>query len=829
MKNKTLPILLLIPFVVALLAFVSVIALNNTVASDILGIDWSYKDVVGIKADELTAIPLEATPRINESLILAPGNDLTWHVSEPNGSETNKAKIKNSNGNYFLYALNEGEVKVTCSNVRGTVSRYFTAIIYENGTITITDKHSRSGNSIESKRTYGMYDFVYDELSLDKYDKKPASLEFEWNVYFETEISQEVTLVDKSSNLDYKDGKIIIKSAGDSYFTLASKQESWIRGTYRFNVIDGAYNIYSYDDLLMATNLSSLGEKAVLQVNLESLQNTYVYAHGGYNDTKLKDNTELMGHYDWKTKEFSFDNEIYRFETTYNHEFIDQYNAQLGTEVKAEVLSGIHIQKDFYGNGFTLNFHELAYPTHGSVGDNGKLMPGNKDLFKGPLPFVTIGALEDNFMVKALGQDNSGLYLDGDDITLDNVIVSNTNNIDDMYNLTYAGTVVDVYGNNNKITNSIIQNGKVAVRAFDADNFMMDNCILRNACEFLFKVGSNDVAKPDTDKKIKYDINTESVDKTFGQFFIDASSKSGTANSIYSAFIANAFGGHSSSGGNKYMDLIQSMVTDAYKNFSDDDMKQLLDVAQNALDNYEYVSDPDHMVVNDVNFYNSGIFSIAFETSFNGGYLYSGLPTPIQTVIQMLGSSILPNMIGGTSRPVDLAIKGNTNFYDWKNLDTIDVSTIIDENISSMASSLAGKDINMSIDDYFPIKKMLKIILKEMGCIYEVDGKQYANTKIAYYGGGLNKSEWERDNLTGENDFSSDILIDLVDANIGNKYISDTWYVQIFAKAVLMATGTHPFKFVTNDKVTDNEVPALFGKAPQIKDLIDNYEKGASI
>ena len=828
MKNKTLPILLLIPFVMAILAFVSVVALNNTVASDILGIDWNYSDTMAFKADAATPIALEATARIDESLILAPGNDLTWSVSELNGSQTEKAAVTNTNGNYFLYALEEGEVKVTCSNERGTVSRYFTATIYENGTITINDKRPRSGNSVKTTRTYGMYDFVYDSLTKDSYSSKASTIEFDSTVYFETEIGQEVKLVDKSSNLDYEDGKITIKGAGASYFTLASKEQSWIRGTYNFEVIDGAYNIYSYDDLLMATNLSSEGEKAVLQINLESMKNTYVYAHGGYNNTLLKDNTSLMGHYDWKTKEFSFEDDTYRFETTYNHEFIDQYNAAMGTDFKPEVISGIHVQKDLYGNGFTLNFHELAYPSHGSIGKNGKLMPGDEDLFKGPLPFVTIGPLEDNFLVKALGQDNSGIYLDGNNITLDNVLVSNTNNTDEMYNLTYAGTVVDVHGRGNKITNSIIQNGKVAVRAFDADGFELNNCILRNACEFLLKVGSNDVAKPNSEKSVVYNVHGQSVNKSFSDFFGDTISSSSTANSIYSAFIGNAFGGREASSDNTYMQLIQRYVTKDYKDYSDDEMTQLLGITQNALDNTVFFDDPDKMKINDTSFYNSGIFSIAFETSFNGGYLYSGLPTPIQLVTSVLGSTVIPNMIGGTSKPVDLTISGNSNFYDWKDVDSIDVSSLIDENISSIASTLAGHDIDITIDDFFPIKSMLKDSLKEMGCLYEKDGKQYANTKIAYYGGGLNDSDWDVSSLTGENDFSSNVIIDLVKANIGNQFINEAWYTQIFAKAVVMATGTHPFKFVTNDEV-GSDTPNLFGKAPTIKDLQDNYAKGASI
>ena len=51
MKKKTLPILLVIPFIIGLLTFVSVMVLNNTVASDIDDILIPYKGVEGFKLD----------------------------------------------------------------------------------------------------------------------------------------------------------------------------------------------------------------------------------------------------------------------------------------------------------------------------------------------------------------------------------------------------------------------------------------------------------------------------------------------------------------------------------------------------------------------------------------------------------------------------------------------------------------------------------------------------------------------------------------------------------------------------------------------------------
>ena len=825
MKNKTLPILLLIPFVVALLAFVSVIALNNTVASDILGISWDYDENEGFRIDANNGYALQAEARIDESLILAPGNNLVWSVTATDGSDTTIARVENDNDNFFLYALDEGECKVICSNERGTVSRFFTATIFDSGTIVINPKRAASGNSVEPFRTYGQYDFVYESLTKDGYGHKEATFEFDSKVYFESDIAQTVELVEKSDNIEYTNGKITIHDAGDAYFTICSTEESWIKATYAFKVIENGYNIYSYDDLLMATNLSSEGEKAVLQVNLGSLKDTYKHINGVPQTSQpLSNNTKLLGHYNSLSKSFSFADEVYRFETTYDHAYIDQYNEATGGNYEATVLAGIRVQKDFYGNGFKLNFHELAYPTHGKVGENGKSMPGEGDLFRGPLPFVTIGDIGDGFMVKALGQDNSGLYVDGENITIDNLEISNTNNVNNMYDLTYVGSVIDVHGANNTIKNSVIENGKVALRVFSAPNFTLDNSILKNACEFLLKLGSNDVARPDETQTVAFANSKANASETFAKFFTGSIDDltSMNASNILSAFIANKFGGHyNPSSANQYTQMIAEMTPDFCESWSDTDMRTALEAIQDGLDNDAFAVHPEHAVVNNVSFFNSGIFSIAFESAFNGAYLYKGLPAAIGMVVERLGA-LPPFKIGGTSRPIDLTLKGKTNFYDWKDVDTIDLSTLIDENIASMASQMAGRDISLTIDDYFPVKKMLGIEAEKAGAFYKTGGKRYLNTEVAWYGGGKNSSVIHTDEMVSQSTIGEPIKTDLIEANIGNKYIANTWYMEIFAKAVLMATGTHPFRFATNEAVGDG-VPALYGKAPQVSDLIANY------
>ena len=49
MKKKNLIILLIIPFVIALLSIVAINATFNAFYGDLSGIDWNYKDVEGFQ------------------------------------------------------------------------------------------------------------------------------------------------------------------------------------------------------------------------------------------------------------------------------------------------------------------------------------------------------------------------------------------------------------------------------------------------------------------------------------------------------------------------------------------------------------------------------------------------------------------------------------------------------------------------------------------------------------------------------------------------------------------------------------------------------------
>jgi hypothetical protein len=88
--------------------------------------------------------------------------------------------------------------------------------------------------------------------------------------------------------------------------------------------------------------------------------------------------------------------------------------------------------------------------------------------------------------------------------------------------------------------------------------------------------------------------------------------------------------------------------------------------------------------VNNTYFYDSGFFSIGLESHFNGRYLYDK---------DEIFSYTLP--LGGISKGTDLTIKGDTRFYDWKDVDTISTDTMLQvkADLGDLSQYLSNFDI----------------------------------------------------------------------------------------------------------------------------------------
>lgn len=797
MKKRTLSILLIIPFIISLLTFASIKILDNQVAVDILGISWGYNDYEGFQINEY-GYKLEATPIIDQNLILSQGNVLVWSTNKINKDDDEFAKITYENGNYYLYALKEGEIEIICSNVKGTKSKHFIANIFKDGAMIINPTRRSSNSNISSTKYYGLYDYSNG-------NKVNSSFELTTTAYLNNgDISYKNNLVNCSSNISYKNGVVSILYPGESYVTLEEPNKHY-RSTYKFSVIDGV-NIYSYNDLLLATNKSNQGDTAVLQVNLDSLKNTYkVDSNGNYINEKLdetKDNTELFGNYDFKKQTFNFDNEYYTFPTTYDSTYIDQYNKEMNANISKEVIAGIHLKKSLYGNGFTINMNGLCYPNHGKIDKyTGKLTPTHKDennpnilydYFFGPLPYVSIGDMESFPLVTALGQDNSGIYIDNDNVTIDDVKIYNVDEVSNLYNLTYTGSIIDVKGKNVTISNSVIANGKVCIRGYDSNNLLIDNCILKNSGEFSLLLGSDQIDHYNTSRRVE----EYGISKSFEEFFDDLSESDDTANGILNSFLDATMKG----------------------TLKEDDYQTKLELIQNYLDNDKSgLGYNANVIVNNTFFGRSGVFSIAFESMFNGPLLYGNIPTMLTSLLSKYLNSPLPNKIGGTSRPIHLTLKGDTRFYDWKDISTIDVSSLIEENISRTLNQMGYGDKNVTIDDIFPMKEVLLKESNKKGLVYKKNNTNYLNTMIAYYGGGMNNSSIsiEVDNNsfnTYSNEISASLLEETIETNKGGGISS------LFVDCVIVTIGTHPFRFITNGS-SESISPLLIEQSPSIEEL----------
>ncbi len=797
-KKKTLIFLLIVPLLVALISYVGYVVLHRQIRVDLSDIRWSYSPNQGFRIG--SDYRLEAEGVYNEDLALAEGNELVWSLP----ADCEDATIEQRADGYYLIPETEGSAVVTCANAKGTISKSFNAVFYATGAIVINPVNNVSGASVDGQLDYGQFEFVYQGSGAPT--KVAATLGLDVQIL--GDFDNPAIAFDTSDNLAYDEETASLKVLGPGLATVSAHLVDYpsIATTYEFNVIEGGVNVRSYTDLLYCTNWAVTPCPAVLQVNLGSLRDTYVRNEDGtYSQELISENTALFGNYDFTSRSFSFEDEIYTFETTYFTEFIEQYNAARpngADPISTEVLAGIHLQADLYGNGFYINMSNLAYPNHGKVDQaTGKLTPGAEDLFQGPLPFMGLGDLANYPIVSAYGQDNCGIYIDTDGVTIDDVTIRNVDDVDNLYNLTYTGTVLDVEARDVTVQNSILANGKNIVRAFSADGLTIDNCTLRNAAEFLLHAGSNRANTYDDTKTFSYFDGKTSTEVSFEDFF--EGTEGATLESAYNS-------------------ILRGTISDVAG------IKRSMESVQEGLDNTAGMIAADgtvnydaHITVRDTSFDTSGVYSIALDSAFNGGYLYNGAPSMIQTVFDQFQVDILPpNRVGHTSYPVELTLEGDTRFYDFKDIEEADISTLIEENITALLQQIGMLDpsTSVNIDDYFPLKDVIRQQASQRGLLYQADGHDYINTQVAWYGGGVNLSSLvdERESVHLDSseiydlDFVTGALEYVPDPSIGSQAGS---LIQVLQRAVFMVTGVHPFRTITNGPVTPGQVPPLFGES----------------
>lgn len=819
MKKKNLIILLMIPFLISILGVVTLNTTFNMIDNDILSIDWNYDDIEAFKVAEEGYL-LKASGVNEKNYPAGAGNQLVWSLKNANSSDLNTyAEIYKQGNNYYLKAISNGEIIITCQNEKGNVFRSMKAIIYDNGAIIMQPTISSSQNNVDSVTYYGEYDLVNNT-------KQKATFDLMIKAYPET-IKDSLTVVSVSDNLEYDltTGRVVVKSSGDAYITIGCGDENVAKNAvYSFNIVENGVNVYTYNDLLYCTNKSSEGEIVVLRKSFESVTNAYVTDEAGNvvlengNPIKKANNIECFGNYNTNTKSFNFKNDLFKFTTTYNSEYIKRWNEYVTSEgsnntVTTDILVGLNVQKDFYGNGYTINLHNLTFPTdtipYTDESGNTVNVPtlAKSDLFRGPLPYYTLGDHNNMPLVEAPGQDNIGMYVNGSNITVNDVNIKNCDFGNMLSNLDTVGTVVETNGQDITIKNSRLSNGRNVLRCFSTMNCKLENSLLSNSRNFLLVVGSNEYV---------------TIDDLEKHTFIDETGKAYTQ-TIESFFKKEAVG-----------DVILNNYLNG--NFSDKTlMRNSLLSIQKAFNNESKIKGvyKGSIVIEDTFFYQSGIASIALESIFNGPFLNAAVPSTIKSILGMLQTSdgvsldgFTATNVSGVSYPVDVVIKGNTKFYDYKNINHVDISGLITENISSFAASVdPSYEGIIDIDKIFPIKNYLIQQASSNNQIYNNGGNQYINIPIAYYGGGLNLStvRYESEELKVHmgNKLTIEFLESYLDLGTSSNPIETIKNMML--KAVTVVTGYEPFYFecINGDGY-------LFNETPKVSDLIENVKGGKS-
>lgn len=768
MSKKSFLILLILPFILSLLFFMTSNFLFTTIQGDIANISWKYRNYEGFSLNE-EKILLEATPVLanNQEDVDA---TLSWSVINTDSELEPHAYIEVENNDSYLVLVSPGEIKITCTNTSGNISKSFNARIYTDGTIIMNTRRVRSFNKIDKYDYYGEYDFINEN------EYKDAEFYLDVEV-LPTSLMDSIT-VDTSSNItfDVGTGKVTINDAGDSYIKVKSSALMNVEATYEFKVVSDGYNVYSYNELLWCTNKAKLanekGKIVCLQVEMDSLSNL-----------ANNEGSTLFGNYNEANQTFNFENEVILFESTYNTEYIKQYNeAMQGQDyIEDKIVAGIYISNDFYGNGYMINQHDLTYPISPVPGSTTLFEPGENQLFKGPLPFILIGNNTKPF-VKAYGQDNVGFYVEGDDIKINDVYFKNCDFSSILQNNDYVGTVLEADGNNITISNSRLSSGRTVLRTFSS-NVKVVNSLLEKGREFIAKVGSNEFEKINTSGNVTFNFDNEDgsvtsktmskedfltkKDETLGtDYFTTVSSKVLLDNYMGVDISEERF--------NEYVTLIDELLCD----------QGLIDISSSYKCEVEFI---------DTYFYQSGIFSLGIESIFNGPFLYNG--APIKGMFEdLLSGVVYPNNVGGISYPSNIKLSGDTRFYDYKAMDEMDSTCLVYQDLTFFTE---GEEIDL--DQFFPIKKVFKKEIEKLNYhhIDEEKGKTYYSTPIAYYGGGLNLSKLNIDDLTNK-----DVLSESVELNTFKETMSSSpagssineLFVYMMGRCVPMATGFRPFK-----------------------------------
>lgn len=432
--------------------------------------------------------------------------------------------------------------------------------------------------------------------------------------------------------------------------------------------------------------------------------------------------------------------------STYNTDFLINNGMETTVRYVAE------FKNDVYGNGYTVNAEKFTTASDAT---------GIPLLFKGALPLVGVYA-DKSLAMKVSAQDNIAFLIRTDGVTVSNVnltgcgdeAIAGEDGVD-LAKLNNVGTVLDVNADCN-ILNCRIRNGKNCVRVYGGNREGNDF--------FRTYIDGSDVN--DRDRIV---VRMEGCVLSQAREFLV---KTGANRAL-----------RSSMEGGDEPDLLKADGS-AYSQFDD------LTGDRYFYDKYVLTD----LTVKDCVLEKSGLFAIGFETNFSGSVL-NGEKTSGYDFAKSWG-------VGGTSYGTVVKIEGDVRFYDWKSIENIDSSQLVEV--------FSGGIFDAFVLD---IRKMIETVVENAQAhgdhsyddifASDADGQKYVNSAMVKYGGGKNFTVIDMSALDEElNDFSDYRINISVLTTSGDQNISQQ------GEFLPLAAGTQDFLFRLYSAQSENSLSA---------------------
>lgn len=640
-------------------------------------ISFDVQGVLGTVAGMTSLIPHILTPEDAE---------VEYKVEASNDNLTVRM---NNNGNVVIETLKAGitEVTLTATNVADStqVKTAKITVVIRPRNMTVTESAKEYG--IEKTFTVGGYEFnASGELVKSALGTKAFTLHFKTPTEAGAGFAENITwysssdkvLIDKNGVISFVDDAFVGEVQFWASFSYEGVEEK--TSTYTIRCIANGINVYSFADLYNATKKTE---------NQIVLHNDIKDDFGYINNEAVYENTE---------------NPYYTvINTTYDKTYYD--NDPEAGEAKVKIL--LEFKNDLYGNGHIINAHNVTYKITKTEDNKGNIIREQDPnaLFQGPLNFVMMR--EDAGQTTSVKAQDNICFALYEGVAIHNVelrgcdLEGDKDGNQDLVDLDYIGTTVEVLGDNVTIAYSRITNGRTVLRAFGdiEDNtkkihLNITNSVLSGAREFIMRVGSNR--------------------------FIDGT------NAVPSPNLPGDTKGEYNAKKSYYE------FTEAEKQAYDE----------------KYINT--FVTVKNTVFKDTGIFAIGMDSHFAGDALQRGkdMGSINQNFEKYLGKWY---NLAKTSYGAKLRFEGEVELYNWKDIEDIDSTSLIEVKGASA--------FNMVLDIQQMIETALgKEPVKFQNIITPYNDKNYVHAGIAFFGGGKNYSVFdsERPITLGHYDVSLD-------------------------------------------------------------------------